>query len=830
MASYLIRQLALGLAELHQFGQTAVDIRPTRVWLESGELPRAKIFLDAFQQATTVDWSRGDLPESLAERAGYYPPELVGQDRVVDSSSDIYGLGCLFFRILSGHEVFPSDAIREKINRHVTDSIPPLEPFGVPVGLAKLVVRMLARDPGDRLKASHVAGALTEWIEPQWLDVQASPVLASLEPYLHSVREHMSPVVDRVNTHSPSEAVLSPVEFSTGDTDMQSTTPDARQSVTPDARQIVSPKIGIESLGDERLGSVLTRHRRSTHPQRSKKKWPVIGGLLALLLAFGWYFLISMDGTVRTDSTSTAGSASENAAPAPKIVESTRNSGQGVMEGSGLTDADATTVSRFELVTGNDELLWGSPTQGMQIDLRYAAPDASMFLLTRPAALVSSDEGRRLLEALGPEFKATREAWEQSFGIPLEQIREMFIGFHPAGGKMPRKTFVVRLLDALDESVVDRWGVPVEADNDQGLLYTVNGGTLFLPTETGQRTLVVGSADDIQQVVLNQGAAPLLRRELEQLVMASDADRHFTLIAAPHFFFADGRPLLSGQRAKLLKPLGWLLGDGLQGVSASVHLGDGFYWEVRLIGRLDHKPGNLAASIEQRLDEVPGRITEYLFTLDPPAYWRSLARDFPFMIEETRQMARIGYEENQVIVNGYLYPYAAHNLMLGSELAIASNPIRRPLDVTSPLVGTSTSLRDYLQQQKIDLTFAQRSLDVALNDLENELNDIGAAEGRKVKIEIAGPDLQSDGITRNQQIANFEAKDMVVADVLTALAIKANPVPGIDDTSDTNQKLVWVLVPDPAGGSEIVLFTTRKAAQEKGYELPAPFLAKKNVQ
>ena len=193
-------------------------------------------------------------------------------------------------------------------------------------------------------------------------------------------------------------------------------------------------------------------------------------------------------------------------------------------------------------------------------------------------------------------------------------------------------------------------------------------------------------------------------------------------------------------------------------------------------------------------------------------------------------MARIGYEENQVIVNGYLHSYAAHNLMLGSELAIASNPIRRPLDVASPLGGTSTSLRDYLQQQKIDLTFPQRSLEVALNDLKNELNDIGAAEGRKVKIEIAGPDLQSDGITRNQQIANFAAKDMVVADVLTALAIKANPVPGIGDTSDTNQKLVWVLVPDPAGGSEIVLFTTRKAAQEKGYELSVPFSAKKNVQ
>ena len=342
---------------------------------------------------------RSDLPESLAERADYYPPELIGQDRGVDSSSDIYGLGCLFFRILSGREVFPGDAIREKINRHVTDPIPPLEPFGVPAGLAKLVVTMLAKDPGDRLEASHVAKALTEWVDPQWLDVQASPTLASLGPYLHSVRKNMLPAVDRVNTHSSIDAVLSPVEFSVGNTDMQSVTPDC-------ATNRPRRKFGIESLGDERSESVLTRRRRSTHSQRSKKKWPVVGGLLALLVAFGWYFLVSMDGTGRKDSTLTASSTSGNAAPDPNAVERPRNSVQGSMDASGLIDAEATTVSRFELVTGNDELLWGSPTQGMQIDLSYAAPDASMFLLTRPSALVSSDEGRRLLEALGPEFKA----------------------------------------------------------------------------------------------------------------------------------------------------------------------------------------------------------------------------------------------------------------------------------------------------------------------------------------------------------------------------------------------------------------------------------------
>jgi eukaryotic-like serine/threonine-protein kinase len=83
--------------------------------------------------------------------------------------------------------------------------------------------------------------------------------------------------------------------------------------------------------------------------------------------------------------------------------------------------------------------------------------------------------------------------------------------------------------------------------------------------------------------------------------------------------------------------------------------------------------------------------------------------------------------------------------------------------------------------------------------------------------------LKIEGITRNQSIRDFDQKDQTVADILTALVRKANPVTTVKDPSEKDQKLVWVIGPDPEGGKEVVLITTRAAAGAKKYVLPGVF-------
>jgi len=66
-----------------------------------------------------------------------------------------------------------------------------------------------------------------------------------------------------------------------------------------------------------------------------------------------------------------------------------------------------------------------------------------------------------------------------------------------------------------------------------------------------------------------------------------------------------------------------------------------------------------------------------------------------------------------------------------------------------------------------------------------------------------------------------------VADILTALVRKANPITTVQDPSELDQKLIWVIGPDPdQPATKIVLITTRAAAAERNYVLPPPFVPK----
>jgi hypothetical protein len=84
-------------------------------------------------------------------------------------------------------------------------------------------------------------------------------------------------------------------------------------------------------------------------------------------------------------------------------------------------------------------------------------------------------------------------------------------------------------------------------------------------------------------------------------------------------------------------------------------------------------------------------------------------------------------------------------------------------------------------------------------------------------------DLQKNGITQNQTIANFQVEGESVADTLTKLALRCNPMPA-ESPAVAEQVLVWVVGPDPdKPGQSIVLITTREAAADKNFELPDVF-------
>lgn len=198
------------------------------------------------------------------------------------------------------------------------------------------------------------------------------------------------------------------------------------------------------------------------------------------------------------------------------------------------------------------------------------------------------------------------------------------------------------------------------------------------------------------------------------------------------------------------------------------------------------------------------------------------------MVRELQKQTRVGVENDTAVLNSVLPTVAAHNLVLGGELLVSTAPGPAPVATSgsAPAAGGPQTVAEALQL-RTSYSFDQQSLEFAMRDLADDVKSILKNAPFEFAIKIIGDDLKLDGITRNQSIRDFKQENQTVADILTALVRKANPVTTVKDPSEKDQKLVWLIGPDPDKPSQqIVLITTRTAAGTKKYTLPANFVEK----
>ncbi|MEC9004471.1 MAG: hypothetical protein VX644_13930, partial [Planctomycetota bacterium] len=159
------------------------------------------------------------------------------------------------------------------------------------------------------------------------------------------------------------------------------------------------------------------------------------------------------------------------------------------------------------------------------------------------------------------------------------------------------------------------------------------------------------------------------------------------------------------------------------------------------------------------------------------------------------------------------------------ELCLSSTPGAGPVAATPTDTGPKTI--DELLQQKFTVDIPQQDLEFAIKDIVDDVRGTFPALPFEFNIKVIGPELKLEGITRNQAVRDFAAKDKPLADILTGIASKANPDPSVKDPSEAAQKLIWVVADDPdKAGNRIILVTTRKDAEEEKYVLPKPFQPK----
>ena len=160
-----VLQAARGLEYAHQQGVTHRDIKPNNLLLDTGGVVKV---LD--MGLARIESSERTAEEGLT-RSGqvmgtvdYMPPEQAESTRQADQRSDVYSLGCTFYRLATGRIPYEGETVMSKLMALAKLPVPRLADVldEAPAALDEAIGRMMAKDPADRPQTMSEAIELLE--------------------------------------------------------------------------------------------------------------------------------------------------------------------------------------------------------------------------------------------------------------------------------------------------------------------------------------------------------------------------------------------------------------------------------------------------------------------------------------------------------------------------------------------------------------------------------------------------------------------------------------------------------------------------------------------
>jgi serine/threonine-protein kinase len=162
-------QAALGLAHAHEQGIVHRDIKPSNILLsKEGRIKILDLGLGVLMQSDTS--STFATADGIAVGTVDYMSPEQACGREVDGRSDVYGLGCAMYHLMTGKLPFPGSSPIERLGkrisgRHIpiTEHLPDLPPHVV-----RVLDKMMAHKPHERFSsAAELADALQSLIRPR---------------------------------------------------------------------------------------------------------------------------------------------------------------------------------------------------------------------------------------------------------------------------------------------------------------------------------------------------------------------------------------------------------------------------------------------------------------------------------------------------------------------------------------------------------------------------------------------------------------------------------------------------------------------------------------
>jgi eukaryotic-like serine/threonine-protein kinase len=171
-----------GLAAAHAAGIIHRDLKPSNLFLEGGDPTRVKLidfgvarFFDAHDKITETGQVLGT--------PGYMAPEQARGVRELDARADLFALGCVLYRCLTGKPAFDGPDVMSVLAKLVLHAAPRpgADVPGLPPAVDELVARLLAKEPDERPAS---AALVRDEVERLLAVLAAAPFLSQVPPAL----------------------------------------------------------------------------------------------------------------------------------------------------------------------------------------------------------------------------------------------------------------------------------------------------------------------------------------------------------------------------------------------------------------------------------------------------------------------------------------------------------------------------------------------------------------------------------------------------------------------------------------------------------------------
>ncbi len=790
-------EAALGLVALHEQKLVHGGIRPDNLWIDTAGATK---ILQFPCQADPLGIGPIDVPA-----VDYLAPEQTRGGRPPDHRADIYGLGCTLYELVAGRLPFPGGTVQQKIARHqseVAQRLDKLDP-SVPEDLADLVAEMLDKEPELRCQsASHVAHLLAPLVSGAKPHAARPPQQATrnLTPGYGAWKApdwQPPPRQFQSTPRSPAavRAVEPPVAPAEASVPVESVVPSNAPTVTS-AQEPGIPPIDSELIAPFEETPFPARTLRRPATSRLSGAVMIGGSVLLAAAIIIVALLLSRSGNDESPEAPaepamlddvSAGEEISKVDPTDDSVDADRDETQ--------PPAAVPPPPAIRQIDDDGKTLWASPTAGEPLAVRYLPSGIQAYLVLRPAELLASAEGARMVDALGPAGERARAQLRSILGVALAEIEQLAIACYPDDAGAPQAAFVMRSLQPLEtERLLAAWNAPAQAKHRGRDYFQNDHWAYWLPAEEHGRVVAIVPRAAMPEV-LDLGGRPLVPKGFERLLRHSDAARQVNLLVAPRYLMTDGASLLTGDLERLRDPLLRFFDGGIEAALLSAHVGDALFLELRVASPADRRAAVVAVEMKTRLADVAERLKTLVESPKSGTYGQAVIERLPQMVQVASEFTRQGVEDRQAVLGCYLPLAAAHNLLLGAELALSQpSSAVNPAEVKTPSTASPPAVRSALQKP-ISLSLPRDTLERAIELLSQEMG---------TKIVILGADLRRDGITKNQSF-EIDERQQPAGEILRKILARSSP----------DGKLVYV-IRSAEGGGEAIFITTRTAALERG--------------